>query len=111
MTIRSRRKKPRPGRLDAEGMAALRREVFERDGYRCQQMHVVAIDWKLGKLYRKCNEIVTWEIGHLCHVRNRRMWGDTPENTFCGCPDCHRKYHERGPSLEKIVPSKHPLTT
>lgn len=95
------RSKPRPGRLKGEDMVSLRRLVFERDGYRCQHpVHVVGI----GPMV--CGIGVTWESGHLCHRRNRRMWGDTPENTFCGCSVCHDNQHRFGPSYTKPVPAK-----
>lgn len=97
MWICSRRKKPRPGRLDADGMARLRAQVFERDNATC----------------KRCGRRVFYAVlqerddsFHLAHRRNKRMWGDTLENTQCECGSCHRTYHRNGPSMEKPVPKK-----
>jgi len=97
--IRSRRTKPRLGRLKGEAMEALRRECFERDGYQCQHMLVIGVDWKLGKLYRKCGASVTWESGHMAHTRNKRMWGDCLAQVTTKCAACHIGIeHSYGPS-------------
>lgn len=109
MSIRSRRNKPRPGRLDAKGMEALRRERFEMDRYRCQQVvatqrfTVLGIDHEIDI---KCLAPVTWETGELAHKGSKRRHGDSIENTFTSCKDCHRKYHAYGPSMTKPVPCK-----
>ena len=106
--IRKVRSKPRRGRIKGKDMEALRRVVFVRDHFRCQ--HVLRRD-ENGEPLVICGKEVTWDSGHLCHRRNRRMWGDNPENTFCGCQECHiGKQHAYGPSMEKPVPKK-PIDT
>lgn len=106
--IRKVRSKPRPGRLKGEDMEALRREVFERDGYLCQHMKVVMIDWKLGKLYKMCREPVSWESGHLAHVVSRGRGGkDEASNCVTKCAACHIGIeHSYGSSGVKPVPKK-----
>lgn len=90
---REKRSKPRPGRLDAKGMEALRRKVFERDGYRCQHKIVIPIPDNLEgiiSIWVRCGKHVTWESGHLAHIVSRGRGGhDTPENTVCKCAHCH----------------------
>lgn len=105
--IRKRRTKLRPGRLRGADMEALRREVFERDGYQCQHMKVIGIDWKLGKLYRMCRALVTWETGHLAHIISRGRGGkDEASNLLTKCPHCHivKEHHEGNGG--KIVPAR-----
>ena len=43
---------------------------------------------------------------HMAHKRNKRMWGDSLENVQAECGECHRKYHQFGPSMEKPCPPK-----
>ena len=65
-------------RLTGEELTALRRKVFERDGYKC----VI------------CELKVTWESGELMHIQSRGRGGsDTMENTECGCKWCHNYDH------------------
>jgi len=106
--IRKVRSKPRPGRLKGAAMEKLRRDCFERDGYLCQHMRVIAIDWKLGKLYRKCKNPVTWENGHMAHVVSRGRGGkDELSNVETKCAQCHIGIeHSYGPSGVKPVPKK-----
>jgi 5-methylcytosine-specific restriction endonuclease McrA len=47
-----------------------------------------------------------FEAGDLAHIRNKRMWGDTKENTAPAHKECHRKFHAYGPSGVKPVPAK-----
>lgn len=100
MSIRSRRTKPRPGRLDAAGMEAMRLKRFQMDDGRC----------------RNCGERTIFTLPpesdrsmHLAHVRGKRMWGDSIENTQTECGKCHRAYHQCGPSRTKPVPRKPPV--
>ena len=100
--IISKRKKPRPGRLGRKDMQKLREDVFTRDGFRCQ--HVTGANNPIGI---RCLKPVTWESGHLCHIVSRGAGGhDTAENTYCGCSECHMKFHAVGPSMTKPVPAK-----
>lgn len=103
------RSKPRRGRirLKGEAMAALRREVFERDGYQCQHMKVVAIPWEPGKFYRKCNAVISWKSGHLAHIISRGRGGDDSlENCVTKCAHCHLVIEHTNGGAEKIVPCK-----
>ncbi len=114
--IRKVRSKPRPGRLKGKAMESLRREVFERDGYRCQHTWMVdywnPLDGTYMPFQRTCGKEVTWENGHLAHIISRGRGGpDTPENTCCKCSSCHIGIeHSYGPSGVKPVPKK-PIDT
>jgi 5-methylcytosine-specific restriction endonuclease McrA len=43
---------------------------------------------------------------HMSHIKAKRMGGDFLDNVETLCGDCHRKYHNYGPSMEKPVPAK-----
>lgn len=78
-------------RLTGKDMVQLRRDVFERDGYRCK--HFIPPNMRA----QFCNKLVSWEYGHLCHIKSRGAGGsDTTENTFVGCAECHMKSHNVG---------------
>jgi 5-methylcytosine-specific restriction endonuclease McrA len=67
---------PKPKRIKKTGkeMETLRREVFERDHGRCQD----------------CGKYVSWDQGHLAHVKSRGAGGDdVAENCLWKCFDCH----------------------
>lgn len=67
---------PKPNRIRLKGAAktALRRRVFERDGWRCKQ----------------CDRPCSWASGHLAHIVSVGAGGsDTEENTELLCADCH----------------------
>ena len=75
-------------RLKGEALAALRRQRFNCDGWRC-------VD---------CLRSVSWVSGHLAHVISRGRGGsDTLENTRTKCDGCHKNEHN-----PKAVPSKSP---
>lgn len=106
--IKKVRSKPRPGRVKGKAMESLRREVFERDGYRCQH-EVRHSDAKIGAVWSvKCLLPVTWESGHLAHVISRGRGGkDEASNCVCKCQNCHIGIeHSYGPSGVKPVPQK-----
>jgi hypothetical protein len=106
-TIKKRRKRPRRGRLGPKDMELLRREVFDRDKNRCKQEYSRVSVFTGDTVTWFCNRPVTWESGELCHRVSRGAGGhDTAENTFCGCKECHRRFHTCGPSMQKPVPSK-----
>ncbi len=95
--IRSRRTKPRPGRLESDALAQLRQQCFERDNGICQ----------------RCGKCTIFGLNnehsysfHLAHRRNKRMHGDRLDNVQTECGDCHRKFHNFGPSMTKPVPAK-----
>jgi len=76
-------------RLKGDALAALRRRVFLRDKWACQN----------------CGAICGWASGHLAHYKSRGAGGsDTEENTRLLCADCHQKSHNCG---GKPLPSKH----
>ena len=118
--IISKRKKPRAGRLGSKDMQKLREDVFARDGFRCQHIIVSRFDmaeeldrYELSMISNvcpreiRCGKPVTWETGHLCHIVSRGAGGpDSAENTYCGCAECHLKFHQVGPSMTKPVPRK-----
>jgi 5-methylcytosine-specific restriction endonuclease McrA len=101
--IPKRRKKgPRPGRLDAKGMRALREERYRMDEAKCTdcgRMLLLDIPWLMHP-----NRM------HLAHIISRGAGGpDTIENTTSKCSGCHVvKEHAYGPSRTKPVPPKGP---
>ena len=108
--VKKSRSKPRHGRLKGKDMEALRRFVFERDGYRCQQL-IIWASWESGvggifSAGKICGNQVTWENGHLAHIVAKRRGGDSPGNTKTSCQECHDRYHRFGPSMAKPVPKK-----
>ena len=85
-----RRSKPRPNRLKGRALAELRVECFMRDRGVCQRCGRGTV---FG-LLQECPDAF-----HMAHKRNKRMWGDTLDNVQTECGDCHRKYHQCGPSM------------
>lgn len=106
--VRKVRAKARPGRLKGKAMEALRRDRFEMDGYKCQRIIGHYASGFRGDLAQpeRCLEPVSWESGHLAHIKAKRIGGDSIENVETWCGDCHRAFHERGPSMQKIIPAK-----
>jgi 5-methylcytosine-specific restriction endonuclease McrA len=88
--VKRYRSRPRKGRLRGEEMSALRKESWEGRGSLC---------FYCGK---PCSEI----SGELAHIRGKRMWGDTKENTAPAHKECHRRFHAYGPTLEKPCKAK-----
>ncbi len=73
-------------RLKGDALAALRRECFTRDNWRC-------VD---------CGKPVSWVSGHMAHIQSRGAGGsDVIDNVLTKCADCHWKEHN-----PKAVPSK-----
>jgi 5-methylcytosine-specific restriction endonuclease McrA len=107
--IRSRRRKPGPGRLKGEALEALRRACFERDGYQCQQVlreePMPGFEADLVSVFR-CWKRVTWESGHMAHIVSRGRGGkDELSNVKTKCAECHIGIeHSYGPSGRKPVP-------
>lgn len=94
--IRSRRTKPRPGRLKGDDLDDLRVACYERDTLcdECDQ-------------YTIFNAPHEWSNSfHMAHIQGKRMHGDSLENVRTLCGDCHRKEHNFGKSMEKPVPKK-----
>lgn len=92
MWIRSRRKKPRPGRLKGKDLEQLRRQCFERDNECC----VV------------CGMKLRWETGyrdsmHMAHIRAKRIGGDNLANVRSKCFHDHIEVEHLG---GKVVPKK-----
>lgn len=71
--MRKVRKEPRPGRLKGEDMTELRQFVYDRDKGLCAG----------------CGKWVSFTDCHLAHIRNKRMWGDNPENAHIKHFYCH----------------------
>jgi len=70
-----RQRKPR-WRLGSESYRALRKQVLERDGWRCQ--------W--------CGSLRNLQVDHR---KFRSLLGDdTAQNLITLCVDCHRAEHE-----------------
>ena len=95
--VRKVRREPRPGRLEGVILGILRVDCYERDMGRCV----------------RCGKSVWMNLPqeddasfHMSHKRNKRMWGDSLENVQAECGECHRKYHQFGPSMEKPCPPK-----
>jgi 5-methylcytosine-specific restriction endonuclease McrA len=102
--IKRKRSKVRPGRLRGKALEQLRRDCFERDGYRCQATKSLFESWNFTV---KCLRPVTWETGHMAHIRNKRMWGDTLDNVVTKCAECHIQIeHAYGPTRIKPCPAK-----
>jgi 5-methylcytosine-specific restriction endonuclease McrA len=78
-------------RLTGDDLEALRRACFERDHYRC-------VNCGVGVIFERGY----WYSGHMAHVRNKRMYGDTLENVRTKCMNCHL-VEEHNP---KSVPRK-----
>lgn len=78
-------------RLYGADLEALRRECFERDGYRCVPCGKAVI-WEAG----------FWNSGHMAHRKNKRMYGDFIDNVDTKCIECHL-VHEHNP---RAVPPK-----
>jgi 5-methylcytosine-specific restriction endonuclease McrA len=101
--VKKVRSKPRAGRLKGAALEQLRRDCFERDGYRCQGF----IHSECG-LWFTCRKLVTWESGHMAHIVSRGRGGpDVIDNVVTKCGDCHIGIeHSYGPSGIKPCPRK-----
>lgn len=102
ISARLRKRIGKPGklgivRLYGAAMTTLRREVFERDEYRCQ--------------WEGCGVFVAWDgfnAGHLAHIISRGAGGsDTAENTRCLCAYHHLVIEHANGGSGKVVPSKY----
>jgi len=67
--------KVRPVRLDAEAYQTLRRQVLERDGWRCQL----------------CGSMAGVEVHHI--QRRSQVGADAEQNLITLCSACHRRAH------------------
>lgn len=79
-------------------MRVLRFKVFIRDGQRCVKCKV--------KLSFEDPPKFGMPVMHLSHIRNKRMWGDTLENTEARCGECHLIGKHMQNDKGKIVPAK-----
>jgi hypothetical protein len=95
--IRSKRKKPRPGRLKGDDLTELRFACYERDKAICQRCGHMTFN----RLPQEHDESY-----HMAHRKGKRMFGDSLDNVQTECGACHRRYHVYGPSMEKPVPAK-----
>jgi 5-methylcytosine-specific restriction endonuclease McrA len=69
-------KRPRI-RLDAKAYHTLRRDILERDGWRCQA----------------CGSTAGLEVHHI--ERRSQQGEDAEDNLITLCSDCHRAIHAR----------------
>jgi 5-methylcytosine-specific restriction endonuclease McrA len=99
--IRKVRSKPRPGRLKNAELELLRMKCWERDKGLCQ---------RCGQFTDPDKFHTASDSYHMAHKRGKRMWGDSLDQveTFCG--DCHRRFHNFGPTMQKPCPPK-PIDT
>lgn len=95
--IRSRRKKPRPGRLQGVELADLRLSCWLRDDGVCKKCSCQAFP---DLPHTSPNSY------HMSHIKAKRIGLDVLENVETLCGDCHRKFHNFGPSMKKPVPPK-----
>jgi hypothetical protein len=81
--------------LFGDDIEQLRRQVFERDGYRCTGEVVDEVD---GIIYHgeRCDRPVAWDSGHMHHIQSRGKRGDDSlSNCVTVCDRCHNKLHPR----------------
>lgn len=90
-------------RLYGDDLEALREEAFIRSGGHCE----------MERDGERCNYRITRTNSEMAHVRNKRMYGDTPDNILMSCknridgqPGCHTLSHNAG---GKPCPSKRNL--
>lgn len=95
--------------LRGRDMEARRREVFERDGYRCQMPVTrpkITSDGGISYEDAKCGRWVTFEPGpnkgDLAHWPIARWKGrdDRASNLIAACKACHRRQHNREPRFK-----------
>lgn len=82
--IKTKRSKPRPGRLKGDKLTKLRDDCYERDGGRC----VVC-----GILVDKNAPPIADDSYHMAHIKAKRIGGDSLDNVRCLCGRCHRNEH------------------
>jgi hypothetical protein len=73
----------------------LRRQVFERDGYRCTGENLEG-----DEMGERCNRLIDWFDGHMHHIRRRGhgksgLGDDSLQNCVTVCDRCHKKLHPR----------------
>ena len=88
--IRSKRTKPRPGRVKGAEMAELRQAAWERDKGICQFCFTPA-------------NPANWQ---LAHKRAKRRHGDDIHNVHVSHPICHHLSHVYGATMTKPCPPK-----
>jgi hypothetical protein len=97
--IRSRRTKPRPGRLKGLSLEALRLDCYLRDTGRC-----VKCDKRVHLFSRFDGDPDAYDMAHR---RNKRMWGDNLDNVQAECHACHITGHNGGKPCPKKGLSSH----
>lgn len=97
--IRKKRSKPRRGEPTAEEKEALRREVYERCGGRCElNLHPNCakgvLPWD-GEVYER------WHLVHL-HAKRRFGWSEKNNKLLGGCYNCHIiSVHQKGEKIKE----------
>jgi hypothetical protein len=86
-------------------------------GYRCQAWEMGVVGWFRVEFpshresipifgLRRCRKSVTWESGHMAHIKAKRRNGDSLDNVRTLCAECHGLEHAYGPSGIKPCPPK-----
>ena len=73
-------KPPKAIRLKGKALEDLRRSCYERDNGACQM----------------CTNYVSWEEGHMAHIKRRAKGGDILSNVRLLCFDCHIRIEHGG---------------
>jgi 5-methylcytosine-specific restriction endonuclease McrA len=82
------RRRPRKGRLKGDDLARLRTNCFERDNWRCVL----------------CGSRDDLE---MAHIKAKRIGLDILSNVQTECAQCHRAFHQFGPTRVKPCKPKH----
>jgi hypothetical protein len=95
--IRKSRAEARPGRLKGKALTILRVDTFAAAKARCQICGRPII-------FDAPRE---WDNSyHMAHIGAKRRYGDSRSNTRAECGQCHREFHQYGPSRTKPCPKK-----
>jgi len=87
--LRTKRRKPREGRLRGAELQELRRQCYERDGGKCVECGVQLI-------YNPAHPLVPNGY-HMAHIRARSLGGpDHISNVRSKCSDCHIRVEHSG---------------
>ena len=111
MTIK-RRSRVRAGRLRGYALTQLRDDCWERDKGICQAV------LRDGNISFQCSTQTFKELPHtapnsyhMSHKQAKRRGGDSLDNVEVFCGDCHRRFHNYGPSMTKPCPKRVQIAT
>lgn len=90
--IRSKRKKPRPERMQGDELGELRTQCLDRDGNCCVVCLVAVSD-----------DLPDWHDrkAHMAHIKAKRIGKDTLANVRTLCGLHHRLEHAYGKDFQK----------